>query len=119
MISPFNLKQRRLNKGKQFQEFVFIGKTADKLRKNLPQQLQLSPNNTLISEAAVEDSLLITQVRTSTNINHQLKNLNIKPGTIVKLVSKTNNGSVIISLGSKLIGIGAEIAREIIAIPAI
>jgi hypothetical protein len=118
MISSFSFKQRRLNKGKQFQEFVFIGKTSDKLKKKSTQQLQLSRDNSFISEATVEDSLVITQIRTSTNINDQLKNLNIKPGAIVKLVSKTNNGSVIMSLGNQLIGISAEIAREIVTTPA-
>ena len=117
-ITP-DLKPPHFKSKKQFQEFVFIGNISDKSVASTTEQLNLSPNSGFISQATVEDSLLITQIYTPKNINHQLKSLNVKPGAIVKLVSKTNNGSVIISLGNKLIGIGAEIARTIVATSAV
>lgn len=118
MNKPLNLKHHHLNKKQQFQEFVFIGNTTKNYVSNVTKQLNLSPDNQTIDRATVEDSLTIAQVNTAKNIRHQLKALKIEPGVTVKLVSKTNNGSVVISLGNKLIGVGAEIASKIVATAA-
>lgn len=117
MTRAINLKHQQSKKKKQFKEFVFIGNTFDNSVSNTTEQLNLSPNSELVSHASVEDSLLITQIDTAENISHQLKDLDIKPGAVVKLVSKTSTGSVILGLGNRLIGIGAEIARQIVATP--
>lgn len=118
MTRAIDLEHKQPKQKQQFKEFIFIGNISNKSVSNITKQLNLSPDSEAISQATVEDSLLITQVHTTKNISHQLKDLNIKPGAIIKLVSKTNNGSVVISLGNKLIGIGAEIAQRIVAIPA-
>ena len=118
MTHFINLEHKQPKHKQKFEEFIFIGNLSNKSVANATKQLNLSPNSELISQACVEDSLLITKVHTAKNICHQLKDLRIEPGVIVKLVSKTNNGSVVVSLGNKLIGIGAEIAGKIVTIPA-
>ena len=118
MANFLNLKHRRINKKQQFQELIFIGNTSNNSVTFDTKPLNLSPNSRTIDRATVEDSLLITEVYAAKDISHQLKNLKIKPGAKVKLVSKTSNGSVVISLGNKLIGVGAEIANKIVATTA-
>ncbi|MGD1919113.1 MAG: FeoA domain-containing protein [Pleurocapsa sp.] len=118
MIRTINLKHRHLSGRKQFKKLVFIGNISDKSVVRATKQLNLSPNSDFISQATVENSLLITEVHTDENIANQLKELKIKPGVTLELVSKTNNGSVVVSLGNKLVGIGAEIARKIVAVSA-
>ena len=118
MTRAINFKRRHFKSKEQFKEFVFIGNISNKSVANTTEQLNLSPNSNFISQATLEDSLLITEVRTNRNITHQLKGLKIKPGVTIELISKTSNGSVVVSLGNKLVGIGAEIARKIVATPA-
>ena len=118
MTNFLNLKHRQINKKQQFQELIFIGNSSNNSVSNVTKLLNLSADSQVINQATVEDFLLITEVHTAKDISHQLKNLKIKPGVTVKLVSKTNNGSVIISLGNKLIGVGAEIASKIVATTA-
>ena len=117
MTSVINFKYPQLKRKKRFKEFIFIGNSSDSVS-DATEQLHLYPDSELVSQARVEDSLVITQVHTSEKIAHQLKNFKIEPGAIVKLVSKTDNGSVILSFRNKLIGIGADIASKIIATPA-
>ena len=118
MTDFLNLKHHQVNKKQQFQELIFIGNSSTNSVSNVTKILNLSSNSQVISQATVEDSLLITEVHVAKDISHQLKNFNIKPGVTIKLVSKTNNGSVVVSLGNKLIGVGAEIANKIVATTA-
>ena len=117
MTQSIDLKNQKSSLNQQFQEFIFIGNTEDQSVSNLTEKLSLAPDRNLVSQANLEDSLTIVEVLTNKNLSHQLKNLNIKPGAIVKLISKTSNGSVVLSLGNKLIGVGAEIARQIVITP--
>lgn len=117
MIRTTHLKRQHFQCKRQFKEFIFIGKTSDNSVASATKQLNLYPNSVLVSQATVEDSLLITEVCTNKNVAHQLKNLEIKPGVGIELVSKTNSGSVVVSFHNKLVGIGAEIARQIVATP--
>jgi len=115
MISDINFDFRRSPKTKRFQEFIFIGDSTNNSVSNVTEQLHNTANNTIF-QANVEDSLKITEIETSKEIAHQLKNLHIKIGAMVKLINKTENGSVIVSHDHKLIGIGAEVAHQIVAI---
>ena len=117
MTLAINSQDEGFKGKKQFQEFIFIGNNLNKSLAQTTEQLNLAPNSELISNATVQDSLLITQVYTSKMMSHQLEKLNIRPGVIVKLISKTAQGSVIVSLGNKLIGMGADIAHQIVATP--
>ena len=118
MANFLNLKHGQINKKQQFQELTFIGNTAENSVTFDTKLLNLSPDSRTLDRAAVEESLLIAEVHAARDISHQLKNFKIEPGATVKLVSKTNNGSVVISLGNKLIGIGAEIASKIVTTTA-
>ena len=118
MIPGLNLKRPHSINKRKFQEFVFVGNISDKSVADATRQLILSPNSGAISQAKVEDFFLIKEVHTDKNTARQLKELKIKPGVTIELVSKTSNGSVVVSVGDKLIGIGAEIARKIVATPA-
>ncbi len=119
MNHPISSSPPQIETKQQFKEFIFIGNCADKSVADVTKQLNLSPNNGLISQAEVGDCLVIQQMQTNKNLIHQLENLNIKPGTRVQLVSKTSNNSVIVSLGNKLVGIGAEIASQIVVTSAV
>ncbi len=99
---------------REFQEFVFIGNTSAELPAVLGKQLHLPPDSNFLNAASTGNSLLITRMHTAKSITRQLGNLQFKPGKIVKLISRTNNGSVVVSLDNKLIGMGAEIAQKII-----
>ncbi|MCC0176475.1 ferrous iron transport protein A [Waterburya agarophytonicola K14] len=117
MTHSINLKNQKFRPNQQFQEFIFIGNTANKSVSDLTEKADLCPDSNFVSQVNLEDYVAIAEIHTNKNISHQLKILNIKPGAIVKLISKTNNGSVVISLGNKLIGMGAEIARQIVTTP--
>ncbi|MEM8829296.1 MAG: FeoA family protein [Cyanobacteria bacterium P01_G01_bin.19] len=119
MNYPISFSPPQIKAKRQFEEFVFIGDCTNESIADLTKQLNLSPNNRLVSQAEVEDCLTIQQIQTNKNIAHQLEGLSIKPGTRVELGSKSRNGSVIVSLGNKLIGIGAEIASQIVATSAV
>ena len=114
MTRAIEIKHHSSKGNQHFKEFIFIGNSANKSEVDLSEQLNLSPDSSFLSQADVEQCCLITQVRTSKDINHQLKDLKIQQGAILKLISKTAHGSVIVSLNRQLVGIGAEIARQII-----
>ena len=116
MTHAIDIKNRQFNKLKQFHKFIFIGNSSTKSVASPNEQLHLLPNSILLSQAATKE-LSIARIHADKSVTRQLKSLQIKPGAIVNLISKTSNGSVIVSLDNKLIGIGAEIARKIVAIP--
>ena len=115
MTPTRNLKSSQFLSIKQFEEFVFIGNTTNNSVSNSIKQLHNAPNNA-ISQAEIDDTLKITQIATSKEIARQLQDFQIKIGAIVKLINKTHNGSTVVSLDNKLVGIGAEIAEGILAI---
>ncbi len=115
MIPDINLPIRRLSKTKRFQEFIFIGDSTNNSVSGAGEQLHNPANNTIF-QASVEDSLKITKIETSQEIAHQLKSLQIKTGAVVELINKTKNGSVLLSHNDKLIGMGAKIAHQIVAV---
>lgn len=105
----------RQSKGfKGFQEFVFISNGADEIAKGSKKQLRLTPDTSFLSSTNAGSSLLITKICAAKNVVCQLHNLHFKPGKRVQLVNKTENGSVVVSLDNKLIGMGSEIADKII-----
>ena len=114
MTHSVNFKQQLPQKFKQFQEFVFVNDSAMKLVPKSLRQLQVNPNSNFLNEAEIGDSIKIQQICTPHDITRQLQNLKFKPDKRVQLVSKTDNGSVIVNLNNTLIGIGAEIAQRIV-----
>ena len=116
MTRATNRQLLRSHKTKQFPKFTFIGNCSETEVTNSNEQLHLSPNSNLLSQANAEDLLQITEIHTSKDIANRLKSLQIELGTIVKSIGKTRNGSVIVSRDSQLIGISAKIARKIVAV---
>ena len=114
MTHAIDLKHKQSNGIKQFQEFIFIGTSSAKSSADPLEQLHRITNSNLLSRASTGNSLMITQIFTIKSVTRQLQNLQLKPGKKVQLVSRTSNGSVVVSLDGKLIGIGANIAQKII-----
>ena len=114
MTHAIDLKQKKSKGIKQFQEFIFIGTSSSKSSLDSVEHLQLPPNSNLLSQTPKVNSLTIAQLHTAKTVTRQLENLQLKPGKEVQLVSRTNSGSVVVSLDEKLIGIGAKIAQKII-----
>lgn len=114
MTRAINLAhQPRQNLG-QFQEFTFIGKTSGNLPLKSAKQLHLNANNNFLSEAKIKNFWQITQIHTSKSLLQQLKALGIELGAVIELVTKSDRGSAVVSCQGKLIGIGGEIAHNIV-----
>ena len=114
MTHAIDLKQKQSKGIRRFQEFIFIGTSSSKSSLDSVEQLHLPSNSKLLSQTPTGNFLMITQILTAKSITRQLQNLHLKPGRKVQLVSRTNNGSVVVRLEEKLIGMGAEIAQKII-----
>ena len=99
---------------KSFKNFVFINDTSLRSSPQLINQLQLNPDSNLLSQAKLGCLLTVRQIFAPNKIIHQLSNLQFQPTAKIKLVSKTVNDSVIVELRGKLIGLGAEITRQIV-----
>ncbi len=114
MTHSVDIQSSNAKESKGFQEFTFIGDLSSK--STLESVKQLDPNSDchFLHQIPTENSWLITKLYTSGKVTRQLRSLRLKPGKVVQLISKTNNGSVILSFDDKLIGIGSEIAQKII-----
>ena len=106
-------KHQQPSKRKQFKKFVFVSSNSVDSSSNTTKQPRQNPNN-LLSQVQIGSSIAIKEIYASKNITRQLNNLGLKSGIIVELISKTSNGSVVVSLKDASIGIGTEIARQII-----
>ena len=112
MTHFLNLKPQPIQKLKRFQEFVFVSDSAME-RGRLVEQLQLSPNSSWLTEVEIGNSINIEQIHAPQNIVRQLRNLKFQPNRRVRLVSKSDSGSVVVDFNNRLIGIGSQIAQRI------
>jgi Fe2+ transport system protein FeoA len=99
---------------KRFQEFIFVSDSAIELAPESTNQLPLAPNNSFLARAKIGDIITIQQIHAPRNITRQLRNLKFQPDRRVQLVSRTNNGSVVVSLNNTLIGISKAIAQRVV-----
>lgn len=113
MTHAIDLKYQPSSKLKQLPKFIFIG-NASITSIDSTKERHLPSNRNFLSQIEVGNFSLIDQIQVPRSLSRQLRNLRLKPGKIVRLVSKTSNGSVMISINNQLIGIGAEIAQKII-----
>jgi hypothetical protein len=113
MAQTINFKSSKLPKLQEYQEFIFIGNSSMLPGVDSLEELHHTPNTHGLHTSSTGSFLLITQIHTTRHITRQLSRLKLKRGKIVQLISKTNNGSVVISYNDKLIGIGATIASKI------
>ena len=117
MAHSINFQPQRSKSFQGFEEFIFVGNDWEKTTQNAAQ-LHLTPDNGFLSSSKAGSYLLITKVCAAKNTARQLKNLQFKPGKQVQLINKTSNGSVVVSLDNKLIGIGSEVAARIMVTEA-
>ena len=76
--------------------------------------MPIDPNSSLLSQTEVGNWLTINQIHAPRVIIRQLENLQFKQDEQVQLVSKTSKASVVVDIKGKLIGIGSEIAQNIV-----
>ena len=115
MTQAIEFKQRLAKKPKRFQEFVFVSDSAMKLSGSTTP-LQLAHNNTYLDRVEVGQVVTIEQIHTPRDITRQLKSLGFKTGKQVRLLNRTDNGSVIVEGHNTSLGIGKEITRKIVVI---
>lgn len=115
MIKTNDLSKRS-QKSRQLKKFTFVGGTSksDRIYSAGESKLLAFPNSILLSEAQINDWVTISEIYTEQDIQGYLRQLGFKPKTKVKIVSHSNNGSTIVSIGEHQIGLGSEITRQII-----
>jgi Fe2+ transport system protein FeoA len=114
MTKVADFKPQPLQKLKKFQEFIFVSDSGMNLTPELSSELQLAPNNSFLDRATIGDIITIQQIYAPRNITRQLRNLKFQPDQSAQLVSRTNNGSVVVNLNNTFIGIGKAIAQRVV-----
>jgi|GEM_PF-1942718 len=114
MIHTIGSKQQSASRIRHFQEFTFINDSSLKADPDDLKQLPITTNSSLLSQAKVGSWLTINQIHAPRVIIRQLENLQFKQDEQVRLVSKTSKASVVVDIKGKLIGIGSEIAQNIV-----
>lgn len=114
MTQVADLKPQPRQKLKKFQEFIFVSDSGINQTPELSSQLQLDPNTSFLDRAAIGDMITIQQIHAPRSITRQLRNLKFQPHKQAQLVSRTNNGSVVVNLNNTLIGIGKAIAQRVV-----
>ena len=114
MTHAIDLNRQQQSKFKRFKKFVFIGSNSVDSASNIAKQLHLNLNSSFLHQVQIGSSIAIEEIYASKNITRQLNNLGLKSGKIVNIISKTSNGSVVIDLKNSSIGIGTEIAQQIV-----
>jgi Fe2+ transport system protein FeoA len=114
MTQVAGLKHQPLHKLNGFQEFIFVSDSGMNLTPELSSQLQLAPNTSFLDRATIGDVITIQQIHASRDITRQLRNLKFQPNKKAQLVSRTNNGSVVLNLNNTLVGIGKTIAQRVV-----
>ena len=99
---------------KQFKKFVFVGSNSVDFSADPNKQLRLNSNNSFLHQVPIGSSIAIKEIYASKNVTRQLSKLGLKSGKIVRVINKTSNDSVVIGLKDSSIGIGTEIARQIV-----
>ncbi len=114
MTHAINRQHQASSKLKQLPKFIFIGNASTTSALDSTKELNLPANRNFLNQINVGNCVIINQIHVPRNLTRQLKHLRLELGTMVQLVSKTSNGSVVININDELIGIGAEIAQKII-----
>lgn len=114
MTQAVDFQHQIPQKFKKSQEFVFVSDSAIRFAPELGNQLLIPPNSSFLDRAKIGDIITIQQIHAPRNITRQLRNLKFQPNKRVQLVSRTNNGSVVVNLNNILIGLGKEIAQRVV-----
>jgi Fe2+ transport system protein FeoA len=114
MTKVADFKPQPLRKFNRFREFIFVSDSAMNQTPELSSQLQLASSNSFLDRATIGDIITIQQIHAPRNVTRQLRHLKFQPEQKVQLVSRTNNGSVVVNLNNTLIGIGKAIAQRVV-----
>lgn len=95
----------------QFRQLVFVGESSDRDRH--PVRSRITRNNASLDTVPVGNRVIVEQIYTSKKVYHQLRDLGLRLGTSVRVVSQTARGSAIVNLDGRYIGLGAEITQRI------
>ena len=114
MTQAIEFKQRLAKKPKRFQEFVFVSDSAMKLVSSSTISLPLAHNNVYLDRAGVGQVVTIEQIHTPRDITRQLKSLGFKTGKQIRLLNRTDRGSVIVESHNTSLGISKEITQKIV-----
>ena len=114
MSQTIQFKRRLTNKPKRFQEFVFVSDSAMKRAVGSAVPSQLAYGQTDLERAEIGKVVSIEQIHAPRNVIRQLKSCGLKTGKEVRLLNRTDNGSVIVGDDSTSVGISKEIAQKIV-----
>ncbi|MEL6495566.1 MAG: ferrous iron transport protein A [Cyanobacteria bacterium J06623_7] len=114
MAQTSKLKQRLPDRPQQFQEFVFVSESATQLTTNSTVRQQLAQNEIYLHQVGVGKTVKVKQIQTSVDTLRQLKNFNFQVNARVQVLSRTDNGSVIVTGDHISLGISHEIAPKIV-----
>lgn len=103
---------QQLSQKKQFRQLVFVGESADRDLAPVASQ-SFSENNASLNTVPVGNRVIVKQIYTSKKVCHQLRDLGLRLGTAIQVVSQTARGSAIVNVNGRHIGLGAEITQRI------
>ena len=122
MDSEPNHRKKKL-KNYQKWGFTFIGGTPEKLvgeERNQVKSPPESPQNKLmrkqlfpLSSTQIGDRVVLAQILSGQNMEHQLRQMGLTLGSEVQVISKTTSGSVIICIQDEQVGLGAGMANQV------
>lgn len=95
-------------------KFTYISTTNSYSDRHCPNNLEVSLDRYPLSSAKIGYWVAIDQI--PKHISYLFQDLKLIPGQEVEIISRTVNGSVIIRIGEEQIGLGAEIANQILVI---
>ena len=113
MIKTTESKHSAISR-KRFQKFVFVG--GQRERQSLHREVQgdFSANDRLLCDTQVNDYLAIAQIKTDRSTQKYLRQLGLKPGVIIEVISKTAAESIIVRINTQHIGLGIAIAQNVV-----
>jgi Fe2+ transport system protein FeoA len=114
MTHATDIKQQHPIKFKGFKKLVFVGSNSAESFLDTTRQLHFHPNSSFLNQSQIGSLIKIERIYAERDITRQLNNLGLKSGKIAKLINRTSNGSIVIDLNGILIGIGSQVARQIV-----
>lgn len=106
------MRQLLRSEKKQFRQLIFVEESTDRDLAPVASQ-SFSQNNASLNTVLVGNRVIVEQIYTSKKVCHQLRDLGLRLGTSVRVVSQTPRGSVIVNVDGRHIGLGAKITQRI------
>ncbi len=117
-----NNRKKRLRRHQGW-EFTFFGGTSAKQDERV-NQVKFAPELVddlssmkkvfLLSNAQIGNRVVIRQILSGKSMKHNLSQMGLDLGLEVRVISKIESGSVIVSIQDKQIGLGAAMANRVI-----